>query len=68
MKAVINFIISQELELKDYPTLVKPLAKKFKIEKWLAEDIINDVIEWENSGTTDSLEKVLKKKYNLPFY
>lgn len=69
MKAVLNFIINQELDLEDYPTLVEPMAKKFNIEEWLAKEIIDEVIKWENNtAMSDSLEKTLNKKFNLPFY
>jgi len=64
MKKVIQFIIDKQLvSLDDYPSLAEPITKEFDLDLATANDIINTVIEWECSSTTDSLEEVLNRKY-----
>jgi hypothetical protein len=68
MKRVIDFIIKQELDLKDYPTLLEPLKANFEIRdkngNEATQELLDTVIWWENTtGIIFSLEKILNDKF-----
>ena len=70
MKVVIDFIIKQELDLKDYPTLLEPLKANFDIRNKqgneATQELLDTVIWWENAtGIIFSLEKILNDKYYI---
>lgn len=74
MKTIIDFIIKQDLELHEFPTLVKPLSENFNIRTRdenqqninPAESLVNTVIEWEQDiNSLDTLEKRLNDKFYL---
>jgi hypothetical protein len=63
MKRVIDFIIKQELDLNDYPTLLEPLKANFNIKdkegNEATKELLDTVIWWENNtGIIKSLEKL----------
>lgn len=70
MKRVIDFIIKQELDLKDYPTLLEPLKANFDIRdkksNEATQELLDKVIWWENNtGCIHSLEKILNDNFYL---
>lgn len=70
MKAIIDFIIEQGLDISDYSKLVPLLKEKFKIKDYngqeATEELVNTVIFWEKHAEIyDSLEKILNDKFLL---
>ena len=70
MKRIIDFIIKQELDLKDYPTLLEPLKVNFNIRnkqgKEATKELLDTVIWWENTTCMIfSLEKILNDEFHL---
>lgn len=68
-KKLLAFIIEQKLDLEQYQTLVPLLKEKFDIKLIgggvtdYTQQLVDTVIQWENSTTDDSMEKILNSKY-----
>lgn len=69
MKAVIDFIVSQKLELKDYYKLIPIIRDKFNITnkngKEASKECIDLIINWEeNVNIVDPLELILNMSFD----
>lgn len=68
-KALLQFIIEQELELPQYQTLVPLLKEKFQITEIgggitdATQQLVDTIIKWEDSTDDDALEKIINSKY-----
>lgn len=73
---LLDFIIEQELPLRDYKTLVKPLSEKFDIYLWQVDELnkiqkdapkmlVNMVIRWEEGYQQNNLETTLNGVFKI---
>lgn len=67
--ALIDLIIEQKMDLKDYHLLKPIIQKKFMVQKpahgmtYYFDELLEDIIDWENGNKNSSLEKLISDKY-----
>lgn len=66
---LLEFIISQKMDLKDYGLLGEGLKQRFSIRQnnqEATQELIETVVKWENDrGLYDSLENVLLRNFTI---
>lgn len=66
---LLDFIIKQELDLKDYQRLQPMINEKFMICKTgkgiqnFTNELIDDIIDWENGNQHSSLQHLICSNY-----
>lgn len=68
-RLLLDFIIKQELLLEDYPSLKPRIQENFIVYKkgggitHYANELLTDIIDWENGKQFSSLEKLIDDNY-----